>query len=104
RNYMLHRGLPNSSMFMTFATSPDSTDGSGTMETGVRYDTAELLDWKDWRPAARDYLEKAGEHLDIHEFSKEYLALVSQFHGWLDTTLAAHHQSDLQELGQLQEQ
>ena len=104
RNYMLHKGLPDSSMFMSFATSPSSPDGSGTMETGVRYDTAALLDWKDWKPAARSYLEKVGEHLDIHEFSKEYLALVNQFHGWLDTTLAAYHRSDLQELGQLQEQ
>lgn len=104
RNYMLHRGLPNSSMFMNVATSPDSNDGSGTMETGVRYDTASLLDWKDWKPVARNYLEQAGEHLDIHEFSQEYLALVNQFHGWLDATLATHHRSDLQELGQLQEQ
>src|SRR5437868_7005962 len=53
RNYMLHRGLPNSSMFMKFATGPGATDGSGTMETGVQYDTASLLDWKDWKPVAR---------------------------------------------------
>ena len=43
RNYMLHRGLPNSSMFMKFATRPGATDGSGMMETGVQYDTTSLL-------------------------------------------------------------
>lgn len=104
RNYMLHRGLPNSSMFMKFTTNPDATDGSGTAETGVHYDIASLLDWKDWKPVARTYLEHAGEHLDLHEFAQDYLTLVNQFHGWLDSTLAAHHQSDLQELGQLQAQ
>lgn len=104
RNYMLHRGLPNSSMFMKFASSPGATDGSGVMETGVHYDIASLLDWKDWKPVARAYLEQAGEHLDLHEFSQEYLTLVNQFHGWLDATLATHHHSDLQELSQLQAQ
>jgi hypothetical protein len=91
-------------MFMNFATSPGATDGSGTMETGVQYDTASLLDWKDWKSVARTYLEQAGEHLDVHEFAQEYLTLVNQFHGWLDATLATHHHSDLQELSQLQVQ
>lgn len=104
RNYMLHRGLPNSSMFMTFTTNPGATDGSGTAETGVHYDTASLLDWEEWKSAARTYLEQAGEHLDVHQFAQEYLTLVNQFHGWLDATLAAHHQSDLEELEQLQAQ
>ncbi|WP_345150606.1 hypothetical protein, partial [Gluconacetobacter asukensis] len=104
RNYMLHRGLPNSSMFMKFMANPGATDGSGAMETGVHYDTASLLDWKEWKPVARAYLEQAGEHLDLHEFAQEYMTLVNQFHGWLDATLVAHHQSDLQELGQFQAQ
>lgn len=104
RNYMLHRGLPNSSMFMKFTPNRGTTDGSGTAETGVHYDTASLLDWDGWKPAARTYLEQVGEHLDLHESAQEYLTLVNQFHGWLDATLAAHHQSDIQELDQLQVQ
>ncbi len=104
RNYMLHRGLPNSSMFMKFETNPSATDGSGTAETGVHYDTVSLLDWDGWKPVARTYLEQAGEHLDLHEFAQEYLTLVNQFQGWLDASLAAHHQSDLQELDQFQAQ
>lgn len=104
RNYMLHRGLPNSSMFMKFTSNPGAADGSGTAETGVHYETASLLDWKDWKPVARTYLEQAGEQLDILEFAQDYLTLVNQFHSWLDATLAEHHRSDLQELGQLQAQ
>jgi hypothetical protein len=104
RNYMLHRGLPNSSMFLNFTSDPDAKNGSGKAETGVRYDTASLLDWKDWKPLARAYLEQAGKYLDLHGFVEEYVALVNQFHGWLDTTLATHHQSDLQEFGLLQAQ
>lgn len=98
RNYMLHKGLPNSGMFIKFGAN------SGAIETGVQYDTVDLLDWKDWRPLARAYLEQAGEHLDIYEFTLEYLALVNQFHEWLDATLEMHHHSDLEELRQLQAQ
>lgn len=104
RNYMLHRGLPNSSMFMNFKSNPDSMNGSGTMETGVHYDTASLLEWKDWKPLAREYLKSAGEHLDLYDFAQEYLTLVNQFHGWLDATLEHHHLPDLQELAQLEAQ
>ncbi|MGE4369674.1 MAG: hypothetical protein AB7E12_08350 [Burkholderiaceae bacterium] len=104
RNYMLHRGLPNSRMVMKFVTSPGATDGSGSMETSVQYDTTSLLDWKDWKSVARIYLERAGEHLDVHEFAQEYLTLVNQFHRWLDAALETHHDSDLQELSQLKVQ
>lgn len=104
RNYMLHRGLPASSMFMKILSNSGETDGSGTMETGVHYDTASLLDWKDWKAPARTYLEHAGEHLDIYDFAIEYLTLVNQFHEWLDNTLNSHHLSDLQELKLLQSQ
>ncbi|WP_440531889.1 hypothetical protein [Variovorax sp. YR566] len=102
RNYMLHKGLPNSSMFMNFTANPGAKDGSGTMKTGVSYSTVSLLEWKEWKPPARAYLEQAGEHLDLHEFAQEYLTFVNQFHGWLDAALATHHQLDLQELDHLQ--
>jgi len=102
RNYMLHRGLPNSSMFLKFETSPGATDGSGMMKTSIQYDIASILDWKEWKQAARTYLESAGSHLDIHEFAQSYLVLVNQFHEWLDVALEEHHRLDLQELRQLQ--
>lgn len=104
RNYMLHRGLPNSSMYMTFRSDPIASDSSGTMKTGVHFETASLLDWTDWKPMARAYLETAGEQLELYEFSQEYLVLVLQFQGWLDTALTSHHLPDIQELGQLQTQ
>lgn len=102
RNYMVHKGLPNSSMYMKFTQSPGATDGTGVMETGVQYETASLLDWNRWNPVASEYLERAEGQIDIHDFAHEYMVLVNQFHGWLDATLAEHHRTDLQELGRLQ--
>ncbi|MBS0193861.1 MAG: hypothetical protein JSR34_06415 [Proteobacteria bacterium] len=102
RNYMLHRGLPSSHMFLSFQSNPGATDGSATQETGVRYDTASLLEWNKWKQPARRYLEESGVNLDIHRFVEDYLVLVNRFHAWLGTALQAHHQTDLQELAQLQ--
>lgn len=102
RNYMLHKGLPNSSMFFTFESDPDGPGGTGTMKTGVHYDTESLQDWDKWPSAARTYLSQAGAHLEIHEFAQEYVTLVNHFQSWLDSTLANHHESDLQDLGRLQ--
>ncbi len=101
RNYMLHRGLPNSHMFMTFTATPGATDNSGTTETGIRISTTSLLDWDGWKPAARTYLEKAGADLDVQEFAQEYLALASQFQGWLEASIADHHRRELEELDEL---
>lgn len=101
RNYMLHRGLPDSTMFLKFTTDPGATDGSGTMETGVHYATTSLLAWDGWKPMARTYLEQAGAHLDLQKFAQEYSTLINQFHGWLDAILEEHHQSDLQDHSQL---
>ena len=104
RNYMLHCGLPNSSMFMKFVANPESKDGSGTMETGVQYDTASLLKWDGWKAEARLYIEQAGSHLNLHQFSQEYFVLINKFYEWLEAEFMAYHHHDIQEFEQLQEQ
>lgn len=102
RNYMVHKGLPNSTMYIKFTKSPETSVGTGVMETGIQYETASLLDWDRWNTVARKYLERAEGQLDIHDFAHEYMMLVNQFHGWLDATLAEHHREDLNELERLQ--
>lgn len=95
RNYMLHKGLPNSNMFVKFESNPDAQDGGGTIESGVIFDIRSLLEWEGWKPVARRYLENSGQHLDLLLFAQEYFALVKEFHGWLDESLAEHHAIDL---------
>lgn len=100
RNYMVHRGLPNSSMYLNFTSGPD-TDGTGTIETGVRFETSSLLDWDNWKSIARKYLEEAGEQIEVHDFASEYMVLVNQFNEWLDAILAEHHRVDVLNLVQV---
>lgn len=101
RNYMLHRGLPNSTMFMKFTTAPGATDGSGTVETGIKISTASLMEWDGWKPAARTYIANAGEALDIQDIAQEYWELAAQFQQWLEVSLADYHQHELKELNEL---
>jgi hypothetical protein len=104
RNYILHRGMPNSKMHMKFTSAFDGPPGSGEMETGVRIETASLLEWDGWKGPAKAYLAKAGEELDVHQFTQEYLDLATELHAWLDQTLKDYHEADLIELAELQRQ
>ena len=101
RNYMVHRGLPNSQMFMTFTATPGAAGGSGTTETGIRISRASLLDWDGWKSEARSYIDKADSDLDVQEFAQEYLELATQFQQWLEASIADHHRYELEELDEL---
>jgi hypothetical protein len=102
RNYMVHRGLPNSNMFVSYTRDPIS--GEATLTTGIKYKTRELLDWDGWTQVARSYIESAGAELDIHQFAEEYLARVSEFQKWLSHELDEYHAQDLAALLEMQRQ
>lgn len=97
RNYMVHRGLPKSSMYLNISSGESPGRGANKLETGVQFETASLKDW-DWNATARKYLAKAGEHIEVQHFAHEYMGMVDQFNEWLDAFLAEHHQVDVQEL------
>lgn len=103
RNYMLHKGLPNSHMFMSFEQDPKNPERGAELTTGIRLDTASLLEWSGWTAPAKQYLDRAGKHIDIHQFVEEYLVRVNRFHNWLEALLREHHVADLAHLAQLQE-
>ena len=102
RNYMTHRGLPNSSMYLHINNDPTTAEPTQTMKSGVRYDTDELLEWDGWTALDRTYLQQVGEHLPLHQFAQEYLTLVNQHHAWLDAALATYHKADVEDFLQLQ--
>ncbi|WP_292427276.1 hypothetical protein [Mesorhizobium sp.] len=104
RNYMLHKGLPGSQMFLSFHRDPDNQSDAGKIEAGIRLDATSLLEWSGWTAPARLYLETVGKHLDVHQFVESYLVRVNRFHSWLDMTLRKHHQDDLRQLEELQRQ
>lgn len=98
RNYMLHRALPNSSMFMHYYRDPEQPDQGGHLTTGVRFDATELSDWDGWTKPAREYLQSVGDEVSIEAFTSAYVSLVETFQVWINDRLAKFHAADMAEL------
>jgi len=103
RNYMVHKGLPNSQMFLHFDNTSTAPGAGGELTTGVHYETSALLEWDGWTAPAKTYIREAGEHLDIHTLAESYLEQVLRFHAWLDLELQQFHTADLAQLKAMQE-
>ena len=101
RNYMVHRGLPNSQMYLHFEQDPASEQGA-TLRTGVQLNAKTLLEWDGWGGTARGYIKSCGDYLDIQSFTTEYTCRVVAFHQWLQSELNQHHSAELVELQRLQ--
>ncbi|CAN7365356.1 hypothetical protein LJR277_002100 [Pseudomonas sp. LjRoot277] len=100
RNFMVHKGLPNSEMYMQC--SNVGPDGAMHFKTGVRIKATSLLDFKSWTAPALKYIKQAGDYVEIDAFTKQYVDEVKALHSWLDIALTQYHASDLAELAELQ--
>jgi hypothetical protein len=98
RNYMVHKGLPNSEMYF----QGTNVDGKFIFKTGVRINKASLLEWSGWKALSKVYLEKVGDYVEIQEFTQKYLDEVNAFSSWLEEVLEAHHAFDISHLHELQ--
>lgn len=103
RNYFLHKGMPNTSMYLRYRKNPGPESTGGSMTTGVQMDTDALLEWENWKAPARQFLEQNKGGLLIGSFVRDYTELVTQFHAWLQEALYDHHAADLEELARLQD-
>jgi len=104
RNYMVHKGLPNSQMFLEMTNNPNATKDNQEFVSGVRYPVATLTKWDKWSAAAKSYMAASGAHIDILKLAVEYNKKTVEFQAWLDEALKSHHQQDLSDLSVLQMQ
>ncbi len=104
RNYLTHRGLPNSSMTLNFKATGDADGGgkTGELTTGVYYGVAEFLEWDGWTAPAKRYLQKAGETLSLGAIFYEHFKIMERFADWFEQEYRRHHRFDLDELVKLQ--
>lgn len=102
RNFMLHKGLPDSEMFLKFQSNPDLRSGGGVLTTGIHIRTDKLLPWSGWSAPARAFIESSGEFVDIWTFAESYTDKIVSFHGWLQGELDQFHSTDMDELRALQ--
>ncbi|WP_343551424.1 hypothetical protein [Pantoea sp.] len=99
RNYIVHKGLPNSQRYMH---ANNNGNHGFTIKTGIHIETASLYDYNNWKALSKTYLENASEFIEIHELVEQYVKEIKNFNQWLDVTLEQHHADELRELYQLQ--
>jgi hypothetical protein len=99
---MVHKGLPDSFMFLHFDNTSEAAENSTRLTTGVRYSTSSLLEWDGWTAPAKTFINSVGEHLDIRWFVEGCLEKVLEFHKWMDASLYEYHADDLHKLGRMQ--
>lgn len=105
RNYLTHRGLPDSSMKLNITRADDASSNLGTeasMTTGVYYGVAEFLEWGKWSPPARRFLESAGDDLSLRTIFDEHFKIMNRFGEWFEVEFRKHHASDIDQLVALQ--
>lgn len=102
RDYMMHKGLPPSHMFLNFESNPDAPDGQGSLTTGINIETDKLKTWRGWSKEGRAFIDAAGESIDIQEVAVAYSNKVNAFQSWLQNELDVLHKPDVNELQELQ--
>ncbi len=96
RNFMLHKGLPNSEQHITF------TRGAADFECGIRFSREELEQYDRWKASAREFLKRQPEKIVLLDVCSQYEELIHSFHDWLDREIREHHKVDIDEMRRLQ--
>jgi hypothetical protein len=97
RNFMLHKGLPNSEQHITFTKGKD-------FECGIRFSREELEDFSGWKAGAREFLLTQPDKIVLLNVCSQYEEMILAFHNWLDLAIREHHHAELAELERLQTQ
>lgn len=102
RNYIAHRGLPDSQMTLTakpIKDTPMNEDGSAnaTMSSRITYGKQRFLEWKGWTQPAKKFLDEADDDIALETLFKPHIAIMKRFHDTLVEDLETYHDKDYQE-------
>ncbi|MBT9541330.1 hypothetical protein [Thiobacillus sp.] len=96
RNYFLHAGLPKSSIRESF-----NLDTREPPRIQVLLKVEELLKWKKWSSASKDFLRSQEKVLRLSQLVASYHNNLVSFYGWLDELLDVEHKEEVEELNAL---
>jgi hypothetical protein len=98
RNYTLHRQLPffAHSLNLSNVNTPEQT-----MKSEVELSTHALLSWDGWSTRSRQFLEQAGEAVELRPLFRAHGALVSSLNIWLHNELTGANEGALEDLNRL---
>lgn len=96
RNYLLHRGIPPSTIREIFHIDTDKPP-----EIQIAFKTSSLTDWKGWTSKSKEYMKNSGAHLGLKTLVAEYQNIVAHFYKWFDSELDNIHRAELEEFEKL---
>jgi hypothetical protein len=99
RNFMLHRGLPETSARLAVN---HPRDGGGA-ESTIRLQIGELRQWGQWSKLGRRQLEEYTTDPDLLAIARSYLEVLEEFYAWLNLRLQEVHFQEFSELESLYE-
>lgn len=91
RNYILHCGLPQTSLGFSI----NNLDGKFISESTVFFNTKALLERENWTKNGKIFLQNSEDQLHIKNVVNEYRSKIVSFHEWLDGLLRDFHMHDL---------
>jgi hypothetical protein len=98
RNYTTHRILPSLGHTMTIK---DVNTEKQTMVSEVEMNVAQLLEWDNWSPTAREFLKNHGKVVPLRPIFIRHSNLMFDLNGWLLLTLTDANRDALDEVNQL---
>lgn len=96
RNYMLHKGLLNSSLSMSYTKIEET--GQFKAESNANLKKQDLLKWDKWSKIGKQYLLTRPDEFSISSFCIEYGDKILGLYSWFEKELYNHHQKDYEAL------
>lgn len=96
RNYLMHRGLPPSTIRETFPIGTDKPP-----EVKIAFRISSLSDWKGWTSKSKGFMKSSGTHFELKPLVAEYQNLVVSFYKWFGSELDDIHMAELEEFENL---
>lgn len=96
RNYLMHRGLPPSTIRETFHIGTDKPP-----EIKIAFRISSLSDWKGWTSKSKEFMKSSGTHFELKPLVAEYQNLVVNFYKWFGSELDIIHKDELEEFESL---
>ena len=99
RNYIAHKGLPDSHMTLNArrieddVTNEDSS-ANAAISTKITYGKQRFLEWKGWTQPAKKFLCEADDKIALETLFKPHIAVMEHFHDMLVEELETYHHKD----------
>ena len=90
RNYLLHRGLPPSTIRETF-----NIETREPPKIRVLFNKKNLEEWKGWTSKSKEYMDKFEKNIELKILVSEHQRILTDFYSWFNLEMNLFHKEEL---------